>query len=346
MTLLIIRLLVFFERFFKGEGIYIINMNKENVAIIIPAYNAEKYIERCLNSILNQTYRELLIYVIDDGSSDKTFEIVKKIAENDKRIIAIHTENRGMFFARRMAIDMINDCKYSMFVDSDDFLLNSNIIFDSIAKMEEQDVDVLCFNYVHSGKRGFKGKKEILLTSKEEIIGSMMCRTIIDGNLPYAVYKTDLVRNGVWIRYYRNDDFLNKYDILANANKVLYEPWDGYYYFENVSSQTHRPICVEDFIYYEHVKAFTDEINRQYPSLSLECEYFELWVLLWLGVSVLKEKEYKKNVMYYKVIPIINKCFRHYLNNNFFVFKEKLNVILIYMNLYSFVYRCYHRIFS
>ena len=91
------------------------------IAVIIAAYNAEAYIERCIRSVQNQTYGNWKVYVVDDGSTDNTLKILERIVRNEERVCAVHTENNGVFAARRTAIDLVENCEYLTFLDSDDF---------------------------------------------------------------------------------------------------------------------------------------------------------------------------------------------------------------------------------
>lgn len=91
----------------------------EKVSIIIPIYNLERELERCLESIRNQTYDNLQILLLDDGSKDKSLEICKKYAKNDSRFSVFHHDNRGVAYTRNRGIDLA-DGKYIMFIDGDD----------------------------------------------------------------------------------------------------------------------------------------------------------------------------------------------------------------------------------
>lgn len=91
------------------------------VSIIIPVYNIEKYIANCLNSIINQTYKNIEIICIDDGSKDKSGEIICKMAENDSRIIYIYQENSGVSVARNNGLSRVSG-EYVMFADGDDYM--------------------------------------------------------------------------------------------------------------------------------------------------------------------------------------------------------------------------------
>ena len=94
----------------------------KDISIIVPIYNAEKYISKCLDSIINQTKKELEIILINDGSTDRTEEIIKKY--QDKRIRYFKNKNQGIGKTRNFGIDKAKG-KYLLFLDSDDFLVEN-----------------------------------------------------------------------------------------------------------------------------------------------------------------------------------------------------------------------------
>ena len=95
--------------------------NEQPVSVILPIYNVEKYLERCIKSIAAQTYTNLEILLIDDGSTDLSADICDMWAEKDKRVIAIHKKNEGLGMARNTGIDNATG-RYVFFVDSDDYV--------------------------------------------------------------------------------------------------------------------------------------------------------------------------------------------------------------------------------
>ena len=93
----------------------------EKISVIIPVYNGEKYIERCVLSVVNQTYKNIEIMVIDDGSSDRTAEIIDDMRYEDKRIKVVKKKNEGVSSARNCGIEKSTG-DYIMFVDADDYI--------------------------------------------------------------------------------------------------------------------------------------------------------------------------------------------------------------------------------
>ena len=91
------------------------------VSIVLPVYNVEKYLPRCLDSVTGQTYKDLEIICVDDGSPDGSVEIIKRYAENDDRIVLISQKNQGLSGARNTGINAARG-EYIMFLDSDDYI--------------------------------------------------------------------------------------------------------------------------------------------------------------------------------------------------------------------------------
>ena len=91
------------------------------ISIVIPIYNSEKYLKECLDSVIAQTYKDLEIICVDDMSTDGSGEIIKEYAQNDKRIVIIQGEHKGVMAARKMGVNKANG-EYIGFVDSDDWI--------------------------------------------------------------------------------------------------------------------------------------------------------------------------------------------------------------------------------
>lgn len=137
-------------------------MNNYLVSVIIPIYNVEKYLNRCVDSIINQTYSNLEVILVNDGSSDDSSTICDYYKSKDSRVIIIHKENGGLSDARNFGLDIaIGD--YIMFLDSDDYIEN-NMIENLLMVVEENHSDVVICGYYAD----FVDANEQLLFSREQ----------------------------------------------------------------------------------------------------------------------------------------------------------------------------------
>lgn len=116
------------------------------VSVIIPVYNAELYISQCIESVLNQTYKNMEIIIINDGSTDQSMQVLNNFSAIDKRILIIHKQNEGVSKTRNIGISTAKG-KYVTFVDADD-MLDINAITVMVALIEHQNADVVRTNYV------------------------------------------------------------------------------------------------------------------------------------------------------------------------------------------------------
>ena len=103
-------------------------MEEELISVILPIYNVEKYLEKCLKSVINQTYKNLEIILVDDGSKDNSPQICDEYAVKDKRIVVIHKSNGGLSDARNAGIEIAKG-KYITLIDSDDYVEKDYVQF-------------------------------------------------------------------------------------------------------------------------------------------------------------------------------------------------------------------------
>ena len=114
------------------------------ISVIVPVYNVEKYLDRCIASIVNQTYKKLEIILVDDGSSDSSAEICDKWSKMDKRVTVVHKDNNGSAAARNSGLDIAKG-EFISFIDSDDYI--SNQMYSVLVEGMNSDVDVTECSY-------------------------------------------------------------------------------------------------------------------------------------------------------------------------------------------------------
>ncbi len=136
-------------------------MIQPKVSVVIPIYNVEKYLDRCIDSVVNQTYKNLEIILVDDGSPDKCPEMCDEWAKKDRRIKVIHKENQGQGMARNTGIDNATG-EYIFFFDSDDFV-DLKTVEGCLAATEKADCDAVVFGRYDYNENGEKKEKSILI---------------------------------------------------------------------------------------------------------------------------------------------------------------------------------------
>ncbi|MBR1540013.1 MAG: glycosyltransferase [Clostridia bacterium] len=122
-------------------------MEEELISIIVPVYKVEKYLDKCINSIVSQTYKNLEVILVDDGSPDSCGKMCDEWTQKDTRIKVIHKENGGLSDARNFGLDCAKG-KYIQFVDSDDYIEKDMIEF-LYKNLKENNADIsICSNYM------------------------------------------------------------------------------------------------------------------------------------------------------------------------------------------------------
>jgi glycosyltransferase involved in cell wall biosynthesis len=181
-------------RFIKAFDKYCKNKGKTLISIIVPVYNVEEYLTNCLDSICNQTLKEIEIIIINDGSTDNSSEIIKEFQKNDKRIKVITQKNQGLSAARNAGLDIATG-EYIGFVDSDDFI-SPDMYMDLYNKILEYDTDiVICNHYIleNDSLRTNSNYSDYLIET--------------DKKYTYYLLRDEAIKNFVWSRLYKKELF-------------------------------------------------------------------------------------------------------------------------------------------
>ncbi|MDF2791255.1 MAG: glycosyl transferase family protein, partial [Neobacillus sp.] len=168
-------------------------MKQEMVSVIVPVYNTEKYIARCLESIITQKYRNIEIIVVNDGSTDQSEKIINTYAEKDRRVQLYNQKNAGQAVARNRGLQIANG-EYILMVDSDDSI-SENLIDDVLRKMCEAKADLAIFDlyYFKSGKKIYFKTGTNLRSAETMPLNKMYKRSLWEGqSFPENFWYEDL----------------------------------------------------------------------------------------------------------------------------------------------------------
>ena len=209
------------------------------ISIVIPVYKVEKYLIKCVDSVVNQTYKNLEIILVDDGSPDNCGKICDEYARIDKRIIVIHKENGGLSSARNAGIEI---CKgdYLFFIDSDDWISDDCIeyLYNSIfADDSDCAVTNLMFINEETGKarKVYNFEEKHFVFRKNEAIKTMFYQKNISCGAPGKLYKKQLFKD---IRYPEStlfEDLATTYRIFDKCERITVNSEDKYYYLQRKS---------------------------------------------------------------------------------------------------------------
>ncbi len=210
----------------------------ELVSIIVPVYNVEKYLSDCINSIINQTYKNIEIILIDDGSNDTSPNICDQYEKKDNRIRVIHKQNEGVSIARNVGLkNAIGD--WIAFVDSDDWLeLNYLEELVAVAKKNNADVVLCGYNRIIQSKKEIinNSGKVIINNSREYLINTLNPQTGY-GFGPMKLYKKEIIKDITFDSSLKvAEDALFNAKIATNISKSCYLEKSLYNYRMNSNS--------------------------------------------------------------------------------------------------------------
>lgn len=276
------------------------------ISVIIPVYNKQKYLGRCLDSLVSQTYENLEIIIVDDGSTDKSADLIQEYAERYKNIYYYYQVNQGAAAARNLGIEKARG-SYICFVDSDDIIFNEYVSYlYKLLEVSGADCSVCSAYKLCEGETYVEKKEEDnwFLYKRQEALGNFFYRK---GITPYPCLKlirSDLIDKDDFpkgIKYGEDAAFV--YHILKKCKAVVYSPRILYLYFQNPGSVTHQA----DWKGYAYSWGFLkkeifEEAEKEFPSIrkSIMSKEFVLASDFYCRVYTLNEaKEFKQDLKEY-----------------------------------------------
>lgn len=240
------------------------------ISIVIPVYNVEKYIDRCVDCVINQTYKNIEILLIDDGSTDSSSEKCDIYAEKDSRIKVVHKANGGLSDARNKGIDIFRG-EYITFIDSDDWvnLEYIELLYKSIV---DNNSDISISDMIDSDGNGYEkdynvyGIKENKYTSEEAlyvILAQKEFNTSADGKLFKAeIFKKHKFKYGILY-----EDFDLIYKLIDEVSMISFVDAAKYYYFQREGSIVHSEMNKRHYNVIDIAKNIMDFVADKYPEL-------------------------------------------------------------------------------
>ena len=299
------------------------------ISVIVPVYNVEPYLHKCVDSILNQTYRNLEVILVDDGSPDGCPAICDEYAEKDERVKVIHKKNGGLSDARNAGMAVAKG-EYLSFVDSDD-MLSANAIEILLRFAHKEDADL-----VIGGYNRFENVFEESINEET----SVQCRTPVEA-------MADMLKNGCasWARLYRrelhqsvpfpvgeiNEDeaivlpLLEKCKTIAVTNAVVY------HYRCRPESITTAVFNRKKMAWVKHCRNNLSFIRERYPELENDAAARYRSSILWALTEIaLSNREFKQEVR--QLIQELKDNRRLFMKTDFAYPQDKIRMmVLIYL---------------
>lgn len=248
----------------------------ELVSIVIPIYNVEKYLDKCVESVRGQTYSELEIILVDDGSPDRCGQMCDDYAKEDERIKVLHKKNGGLSDARNEGVKLATG-KYLFFIDSDDYIAK-DLVEKTVSLAEKNECDMVLFDYYYVEPRAMEIRSTIVPENKVISLEEEPLLLLAATSACAKLYRRDFYVNaecpfpkGIYF-----EDLATTSILLAKANRVYYLKEPLYYYVNRENSimtgKNFEKSSHDKIVALEHILSFYRE-NGWYEKYREELEY-------------------------------------------------------------------------
>ncbi len=245
------------------------------ISVIIPVYNVQNYLERCLESVKKQSYANLEIILVDDGSTDRSGELCDQIAKTDARITTIHQQNQGLSAARNAALEIIHG-EYVTFVDSDDTVSESMVakLYDlcfknhtlmSICSFQEVFPEKL--RYIDFSTHWPESPKTDTVLDTPACLKAMLLEQGFTVSAWGKLYHRELFKDVRFPVGALHEDVGTTYQLVLKCPQIAFSPSPEYNYYQNQDSITKQKFSPTKLSLIALTDKMCDEINSVYPEL-------------------------------------------------------------------------------
>jgi len=318
------------------------------LSVIIPVYKVENYLARCVDSILGQTYTELEVILVDDGSPDASGSICDRYALQDSRVRVIHKENGGLSSARNVGIDMAAG-EYITFVDSDDWI-ESDAYEHLLGLMEQYQVKLVCGgNYDVDDQTGNKTlgvcpQKEELITA-EEMVRRMFRWQGCDSSVCDKIFHRELLEDFRFPEGKVCEDVAVTYKIILSTDRAVLSERPFYNYVHRSGSITMAAISENTFHFSQHTAEIYGYIREHHPGIVNEARYLRVRSLVHnlLSLDLAGEDVRKRYSEQYSASrKALAEHIRFVVKSPLFGKQEKLTNVLLVLGIYRYLRPVYH----
>lgn len=310
------------------------NYGNELISIIVPVYNVEQYLEKCVDSIINQTYKNLEIILVDDGATDSSSKLCDKLAKIDNRIKVYHKENGGLSDARNYGVERATG-DYIGFVDSDDYI-DAEMYEKLYEAIKKENVDVAECNLkiIYPNRvELFTEQNYYNVCTKQEYLEEYLKIEKIFGSACVRLIKSNIAKKLKFPVGKLYEDTYYAYDLIDMVDKYVIMDTSYYNYLMRENSITNTKFNPRILDLIEIVEEFHKMTYKSYPSLKEAADCRRMYAYFSVLNSILLEDEFKNNSYYPKIINYFKENYRTILKNKYINRNRKLSVILIKLNI-------------
>jgi glycosyltransferase involved in cell wall biosynthesis len=322
------------------------------VSIVIPAYNSENTIERCLKSIKKQSYENFEAIIIDDGSIDDSLNVIQKFIENDDRFFVIYQANNGVSSARNKGLERVTG-EFITFLDSDDELSEEyleELIADCLSR---PDIDLVCQGIIKifSDNKIIVPEEKLQCFKSDDYVGLFRDAKIsLKGNPVSKLFKSEIISKhdlkfNTDITYNEDKIFVLEY-IYCCKGEILFSNISNYKYFINTGSLSHSILKPDDYWrpykYFKNLLKKKFQVNYKNPEYEIIYENFKRYLHMYVNAVFVHESKNEKD--YFTRFNNEDWAIYKYLSKNksspfrkvfdFFFIRGELEILRLFSKIY------------
>lgn len=272
------------------------------ITIVVPIYKVEQYLNRCIDSIINQTYKNLEIILVDDGSPDNCGKICDEYKKKDERIKVVHKENGGLSDARNCGIDLAKG-KYITFIDSDDYVSKDFIEYlYNLIKKTKSDISICSF-LPFFGEIENKNNEEIIkVLETKDALQRLFYQNEITTSAWAKIYKKEFFEKIKFPKGEICEDLDTTYKVFAKANKITISNQKKYYYLQRPDSIINSNFSLKRMKAIEFAEKSLQYIKKMYPELELAVRNRLFMEAVFISIQIPKNNYRKEQKKLYEII--------------------------------------------
>lgn len=309
----------------------------KKISIIVPIYNVEQYLDKCVESLVNQTYNNLEIILVDDGTKDKSGEMADLWSIKDDRIKVIHKKNGGLSDARNAGMKIATG-DYIAFVDSDDWI-NYKMYEILINNLEEYNADISVCAVKKVYEEDVVNEKQVInkyicMFTAEEALENLIDEGILKQTVWNKLYKREVISN-IYFEFGKiHEDEFWTYQIFGKCKKIVYTDEQLYYYLQRPGSIMNKSFSIERLAGLEARNKRVNYIEQNFPKLQVKAKKSLFFSCLYQYQLILRSSNIKSQKNYSKIIQKYINCITFDKRERFKLnLKDKIWINLAYRSL-------------
>lgn len=308
------------------------------ISVIVPIYNVEKYIKKCIDSIVNQTYTNLEIILVDDGSTDQCGQVCDEYAKRDARIKVIHKENGGLSSSRNTGLEKMTG-EFVCFIDSDDYIEKDMINF-LLKDLKKNNSDISSCGKIieYYNKVENKNNTEEFVNNPKETLARMLTFNNFDNSFCDKLFKVELFKKEKFPIGSYYEDMAIMYKIVNKAKLISHINFLGYHYIMRENSITNEKFSIKQIDMLRYAEECRDNIIAWHTDLKEEANSFYNMNLTNVMLKIIKDTDRKK---YKRELKVLNKKIIKdilpIIRNKLIPIKRKIVSVILCLRLYVII---------